>query len=244
MTHRLSGLGLRPRRAALLGTVALVALASAPASGAQAVVVPASFPAAGDILPNVVAVRAAPRSDARVVKRLRAVRPDNRLQIVHAIAHHQDADGRDWLKLLLPVRPNGSTGWVLAEDVAVQPVRTRIVIDLSSRSLTLFRGGRKVVSTRKVGIGKPGTATPKGNFYVTAGYRLRSPAYGAFALETSAFSPTLTNWPGGGIVGIHGTNRPGILPGAVSHGCVRVTNSIILKLKRLAPVGTAIQVRQ
>src|SRR3712207_3473956 len=114
----------------------------------------------------------------------------------------------------------------------------------SSRSLKLFRGNRLLVSTRKVGIGKRRTPTPLGYFYVTAKYRPAGRGYGVFALETSAYSPRLTDWPGGGIVGIHGTFDPGILPGAVSHGCVRVTNAVIRKLKRLAPVGTAIVVRR
>jgi lipoprotein-anchoring transpeptidase ErfK/SrfK len=156
----------------------------------------------------------------------------------------QDADGRDWLKLSLPMRPNNRLGWALAESVAVNPISQRIVIDLSSRSLKLFRGNRLLVSTRKVGIGKRRTPTPLGYFYVTAKYRPAGRGYGVFALETSAYSPRLTDWPGGGIVGIHGTFDPGILPGAVSHGCVRVTNAVIGKLKRLAPVGTAIVVRR
>jgi lipoprotein-anchoring transpeptidase ErfK/SrfK len=233
----------RPLRAfarpTLAGLAVAAALAAAPAASAQ---IPARFPAAGDIVANTLVVRAAPRPSARVVKRLRAVRRDGRLQIVHAIGHARDASGRDWLRFRLPMRPNNRTGWAPADDVFVTPVSQRIVIDLSARSLRLYRNGRVVVSTRRVGIGRAGTPTPLGHFYVTAKYRARGAAYGAFALETSAYSPTLSDWPGGGIVGIHGTNQPSILPGTVSHGCVRVTNAIILRLKRLAPVGTAITV--
>ncbi len=179
-----------------------------------------------------------------IVKRLHAVRPDGRLQIVHAIGHARDENGTDWLRLRLAMRPNGTTSWARADQVFVVPVAQKIVIDVSARSLRLVRNGRTLVATRKVGVGKGGTPTPTGNFYVTAKYRAPGAAYGAFALETSAFSPTITDWPGGGVVGIHGTNRPGILPGAVSHGCVRVPNDIILRLKRLAPVGTAIHIRR
>lgn len=228
------------RRIAVIA-LALAALALPPAAQAE---VPSSFPAAGDILDNVLVIRNQPHAGARVVKRLHAVRPDQRLQIVHAVAAVQDADGRAWLKLSLPMRPNNRLGWALAESVAVKPISQRIVIDLSSRSLKLFRGNRLLVSTRKVGIGKRRTPTPLGYFYVTAKYRPAGRGYGVFALETSAYSPGLTDWPGGGIVGIHGTFDPGILPGAVSHGCVRVTNAVIRKLKRLAPVGTAIVVRR
>lgn len=228
------------RRTAVFA-LALAALVLPPAAQAE---VPSSFPAAGDILDNVLVVRKQPHAGARVVKRLYAVRPDQRLQIVHAVAAAQDADGRDWLKLRLPMRPNNRMGWALAESVAVEPISQRIVIDLSSRSLKLFRGNRLLVSTRKIGIGKRATPTPLGYFYVTAKYRPAGRGYGVFALETSAYSPGLSDWPGGGIVGIHGTFNPGILPGAVSHGCVRVTNAVIRKMKRLAPVGTAIIVRR
>lgn len=229
-----------PRRRRFVGLAAvLAALALSP--GAQADL-PASFPAAGEILPASLAVRSAPRADASVVKRLPQVRRDLRLQVVHAVGAAKDDGGNDWLKLSLPMRPNGTTGWARADDVLARPVRQTIVIDLSARSLKLYRNGRLVLATRKVGIGKRGTPTPRGHFYVTAKYRAPGRGYGVFALETSAFSPTLSDWPGGGIVGIHGTFQPQILPGAVSHGCVRVTNRVILRLKRLAPEGTAIRV--
>jgi lipoprotein-anchoring transpeptidase ErfK/SrfK len=229
----------RQRRTVVVIAGLLAALALSPGAHAE---VPRSFPAAGEILPDVLVVRSAPNGGAPVVKRLRSVRRDLRLQIVHAVRAAKDANGDDWLKLRLPMRPNGTTGWARAEDVLVRPVPQKIVIDLSARSLKLYRKGRLLASTRKVGIGKRGTPTPRGYFYVTAKYRAPGRGYGVFALETSAYSPTLSDWPGGGVVGIHGTFQPQILPGAVSHGCVRVTNRIILRLKRLAPVGTAIRV--
>ena len=226
-------------RAGLVAVAVATVLGLAPTAGAQ---VPARFPAAGDIIANGLVVRAAPTANARVIKRLPAVRPDGRLQIVHAIGHTQDASGRDWLRFRLPMRPNNRTGWAPADDVFVTPVSQRIVVDLSSRTLRLYRNGRVVVSTRRVGIGRPGTPTPLGNYYVTAKYDAPGAAYGAFALETSAFSPTLSDWPGGGIVGIHGTNRPDLLPGRVSHGCIRLRNRDIQRLYRLASRGTPIRV--
>ena len=230
------------RRPFLLAILVLVlAFAAAPVAQAQ---LPSSFPAAGDILSTTLVVRKQPSLNARVIMRMRAERPDRRLTIVHAIGGHVDGDGRAWVRVALQMRPNNTKGWALAEDIALTPTNKRIVVDLSSRSLKLFSGNRVLVSTRKVGIGKRATPTPLGYYYVAAGYRLRASAYGAWALETSAYSPGLTDWPGGGKVGIHGTSNPGILPGAVSHGCVRVPNNIILKLKRLAPVGTAIIVRR
>jgi len=86
--------------------------------------------------------------------------------------------------------------------------------------------------------------TPTGRFYVRNRLtRFASPTYGPVAFGTSARSATLTDWPAGGYVGIHGTDRPEILPGRVSHGCVRLRNADVLRLSRLMPVGTPVAVR-
>jgi lipoprotein-anchoring transpeptidase ErfK/SrfK len=119
-------------------------------------------------------------------------------------------------------------------------MRHSIVIDQSERVLTLREGGRAVLRTR-VAVGAAGMETPLGTFYVTRKFKPTAPVLGAFALETSAYSK-LSEWPGGGIVGIHGTNQPQLLGRAVSHGCVRVANAAVLKLARLTPVGTPIRI--
>jgi lipoprotein-anchoring transpeptidase ErfK/SrfK len=93
----------------------------------------------------------------------------------------------------------------------------------------------------KVAVGAPGRETPLGEFYVTARFVPDDPFLGSYALETSAYS-RLTEWPGGGKVGIHGTSKPWLLGKAVSHGCVRVSNQTALALRRLAPVGTPISI--
>jgi lipoprotein-anchoring transpeptidase ErfK/SrfK len=95
-----------------------------------------------------------------------------------------------------------------------------------------------------VGIGRAGSPTPAGEFYVRNRLtRYRSAFYGPVAFGTSARSPTLTDWPGGGFVGIHGTNRPELIPGRVSHGCIRMRNRDIRRLARLMPPGTPLTVR-
>jgi lipoprotein-anchoring transpeptidase ErfK/SrfK len=122
----------------------------------------------------------------------------------------------------------------------VKPVRRSITIDRSARLLTLHEGERLLLRTR-VAVGAAGMETPLGTFYVTRKFRPSAPILGAFAMETSAYSK-LSEWPGGGIVGIHGTDQPWLLGQAVSHGCVRVANAQILRLARLAPVGTPIRI--
>jgi lipoprotein-anchoring transpeptidase ErfK/SrfK len=122
----------------------------------------------------------------------------------------------------------------------MKPIRKEIVIDRSERTLELRNGGRVVLRTR-VAVGAYGMETPLGRFYIVAKFRPTAPILGAFGFETSAYSK-LSEWPGGGVVGIHGTNTPSLLGQAVSHGCVRVANEAILRLKALVPVGTPITI--
>jgi lipoprotein-anchoring transpeptidase ErfK/SrfK len=148
-------------------------------------------------------------------------------------------------KVLLPVRPNGSTGWVRAVDVRLRAVRTRITVDLSERRVTLFRDGRAILVTKAV-IGAPSTPTPTGRFYVNQRLLARNPlgGYGPGAVGISAFSPVLLNWPQGGPIAIHGTDAPSLIGTAVSHGCLRVVNGDARRLLRLAEEGTPVEIRQ
>jgi lipoprotein-anchoring transpeptidase ErfK/SrfK len=122
-------------------------------------------------------------------------------------------------------------------------VATHLVIDLESFKAILFRSGRRVFRA-DVGVGLPSWPTPKGDFYIRnklTGYA--SPVYGPIAFGTSARSRVLTDWPAGGFVGIHGTNQPGLIPGRISHGCIRMRNGDIVRLSRLMPVGTPLTIR-
>jgi lipoprotein-anchoring transpeptidase ErfK/SrfK len=144
----------------------------------------------------------------------------------------------------LPVLPNGTRGWIPRRAVgAFEVSRHRLVVDLAARRLTLLRRGR-VVMRAPVGIGRDRWPTPRGTFLIRNRLtRYASPTYGPVAFGTSARSPTLTDWPAGGFIGIHGTNRPDLLPGKVSHGCIRLRNTEILRLARLMPVGTPVEIR-
>ena len=144
----------------------------------------------------------------------------------------------------LPVLPNGTQGWIRRRALGAYEVsRHRLVVDRARMRLTLLRGGR-VVMRAPVGVGQARWPTPRGTFLVRnrlEGYT--SPQYGPVAFGTSARSPTLTDWPAGGFVGIHGTDRPDLIPGRVSHGCVRLRNPDMLRLSRLMPVGTQVEIR-
>jgi lipoprotein-anchoring transpeptidase ErfK/SrfK len=229
----------RPSRASLLVCLALALLSWTGEARAEAA--SASVPAAGHIDWAAVAVRAQPSRAAARVTVLSQFEPDFRPRVVLALGVRLDRKGRPaWYRLSLPGRPNGRTGWVPAASVSLRPVRKQIVIDRSDRTLELRDAGRVVLRTR-VAVGAPGMETPLGLFYVVAKYRPSVSYLGDFAFETSAYSK-LSEWPGGGIVGIHGTNAPSLLGQAVSHGCIRVANEAILRLRPLVPVGTPIRI--
>jgi uncharacterized repeat protein (TIGR01451 family) len=198
------------------------------------------LPAAGPLLWSQVTARTAPRSDAKAVRVFDQLRRDLMPQIVFAVGSTSDAEGRLWYRVELPMRPNGRLGWIRADGVSLTSVRRTIVIDRSARRLSVFDGARVLLRTR-VAVGRPGMETPLGNFYITAKFKPQEPILGAYAIETSAYS-RLSEWPGGGIVGIHGTPMPWLLGQAVSHGCVRVANSAIERVARLAPLGTPVRI--
>jgi lipoprotein-anchoring transpeptidase ErfK/SrfK len=230
----------RRRSRASLGTALALAFLCF-GGGARAEAAGEAVPAAGYISWAQVAVRASPDRQARRTDVLTQFRPDFRPRVVLAVAVRRDKTGKpSWYRISLPGRPNGRTGWVPADSVELKPIRKEIVIDRSARTLELRDGGRLVLRTR-VAVGAYGMETPLGRFYVVAKFRPTAPILGAFGFETSAYSK-LSEWPGGGVVGIHGTNTPSLLGQAVSHGCIRVANEAILRLKDLVPVGTPIRI--
>jgi len=231
---------MRGRTLVLSVTFAALAWAAPAVARGASPAPPEAFPAAGTVRVPALVARAAPSPTAARIRVLPDFRHDFRVQIVLAVGRRIGTDGRRWLQIELPMRPNGRRGWVPAETVDVRPVVTRIVVRLAPRTLELYRGGRRIYQTR-VAVGAPGMETPRGHFYVTTKFVPTDSFLGSFALETSAYSK-LSEWPGGGVVGIHGTSKPWLLGQAVSHGCIRVSNSAALVLKRYAPLGTVIDI--
>lgn len=152
-------------------------------------------------------------------------------------------DRRLWVRVRFPGARNNLTGWLPREAVGgYHFVRTRLVVDLNSLTAALLRDGR-LVFRASVGVGRNEFPTPRGSFYISEKLtNFDNPFYGPVAFGTSARSQVLTDWPDGGSIGIHGTNRPDLLPGRVSHGCIRMRNDDILRLNRLMPVGTLVSV--
>lgn len=184
------------------------------------------------------AARVAPSRSAKAITVIADRTPEGTNNLVLALESRGP-----WVRVRLAVLPNGTTGWVPRS--ALGPYRgvwTRLVVNRARMTATLLRRG-KVIFRAPVGVGRSYLPTPRGEFYVRmklAGFD--DPMYGPIAFGTSGRAPNLTGWPGGGYIGIHGTNKPELLPGAVSHGCIRLKNGDILRLARLMPVGTPVTV--
>ena len=189
--------------------------------------------------------RREPDSKAKPIKRFSIWTGDGTPELTVALYERRLASGAVWVKVRLPMRPNGRTGWVPRSALGPYRLTTDLLrINRRAFRATLYRKGRKIWSSR-VGVGKRGTWTPGGTFYVRE--RLVPPTkntiYGVFAFGFSAYSPTLTDWPGGGIIGMHGTNQPSLIPGRISNGCIRVRNGNISRLRRLMSLGTPVVIR-
>jgi lipoprotein-anchoring transpeptidase ErfK/SrfK len=226
-----------------------VAITSQPVSF-QARVEPGAFKLSGDqnisrwaFVRSETVVRAAPRTTAYAKARLKAWTPEYYPNPVLALQERIDRNGT-WVQVRLPILPNNSTGWVKRAAVGgFRITRDHLVVDRAATRATLFRNGAAIFTTR-VGVGKSYWPTPRGEFYITekmSGFH--DAAYGPIAFGTSARSAVLTDWPGGGYIGIHGTDAPGLIPGHISHGCVRVRNATIVRLARLMGVGTPLTIR-
>jgi hypothetical protein len=190
-----------------------------------------------------VPIRSRPSGQARQIARLRYRTEDGPLEIYPVLESRVDTIGRTWLLIRVPMRPNGRTGWVRRETLGpLRAVRTNLRVDRRTLRATLFRDGRRIWSSR-IGVGAPGTPTPAGRFWIRTRLRVLGGGtiYGPWAFGTGAYS-MLSDWPGGGVVGIHGTDQPQLIPGRPSHGCIRVPNRNIRRLARLMPIGTPVQI--
>ena len=189
-------------------------------------------------------IRARPFRRSRTVASLRALTEDGLPDLYMAMRSRLAGGHRIWIRVRIPGRPNGRRGWVPRGALGhLHVVTTALRIDKARFRATLRRDGRTVWRSPD-GHGAPGTPTPSGRFYIRERLDNRGgdPVYGPLAFGTSAYS-SLSDWPGGGVIGIHGTNQPWLIPGRPSHGCVRVPNPAIRRLARLMPIGTPVRIR-
>jgi len=150
----------------------------------------------------------------------------------------------DWLEVQLNTRPNQSTAWIRAADVTLRQVTHRVVVSLASRSLTVYDGQTPVMEA-PVAIGTTSTPTPRGSYYIDGAVRTPDPTgvYGPYQVSIAAFSEVLMTFGSGvGQIAFHGTNAPSLIGGAVSNGCLRMTNADITRLANSVPIGTPVQI--
>jgi lipoprotein-anchoring transpeptidase ErfK/SrfK len=187
-------------------------------------------------------VRTSPSSRGRAIAKLHFNTEDGPPEVYLALQEYTNGDNIDWVQVRVPGRPNGRKGWVAREGLGeFHVVHTQLIVNRQTLRATLMKNGKKVFQA-PVGVGKASTPTPGGKFWIREKLKFSTAVYGPLAFGTSAYSTKLTDWPGGGVVGVHGTNEPNLVPGRPSHGCIRMHNKDILRLSRLMTVGTPLLV--
>jgi lipoprotein-anchoring transpeptidase ErfK/SrfK len=149
-----------------------------------------------------------------------------------------------WIRVLLPVRPNGTSGWVREKDVRLTPNRFRIVIERGAHRITVYNGD-DVMIQEPIAVGTDQTPTPTGKFYLRVLLKAPDPntVYGPYAYGLSGHSDVLTEFNGGDAeLGIHGNNDASVLGQSVTHGCIRMSNASITRLAGLLPLGTPVEI--
>lgn len=191
-----------------------------------------------------VAAHRAPSTDSPVVTVIKPETPEGLPNLVLALESRPDAQGLAWIRVRLAILPNNSTGWIREGSLgAFHVVRTHLIVERSRFRAVLWQSGRPVFRAQ-IGVGQGRWPTPGGEFYVREKLTDYGDAfYGPVSFGTSARSRVLTDWPGGGYMGIHGTDQPELIPGRISHGCIRMRNADILRLAQLLPLGTPVSVR-
>ena len=234
--------GRRRRLLALpLAVCSLVALSVAGAPSARGV---AAVPRTQELaaLLSSHKVRAEPSSTSALVGVVPMTTPITRDRtVLPVVARH----GR-WLKVLLPGRPNGHTGWILRQATLHWATTWRLVVSTSRREVAVYHLGRRVRVFKAV-VGKPSTPTPVGTFFVEESVALRSSDVGApFALALSARSEVLQEFDGGpGQIALHGLSNVGGVPGtAASHGCLRLADAVMRWLVTRVGPGTPVTIRR
>ena len=235
-------------RASVIAAVAF-ALAAAPAAGATEKI-PAAPARAETWIARVVyptVARARPGGGAVVMQVGARARWNGGPVGLLVLATKDDAHGRLWLKVRLPMRPNGSSGWILADFAKLSATGYRIEVSVGRRVVRLLYRGRVLRSYHAV-VGRPYWPTPHGLFAVSERVAQPDPDgfFGPWALHLTAFSPTLLDFGGGpGQVALHGRGGASLadpLGSARSHGCIRIPNVAIRLLARVAREGTPVEI--
>jgi lipoprotein-anchoring transpeptidase ErfK/SrfK len=208
---------------------------AAPAGAAQSYNVTTRFAIAESTSP----VYRSPTTSSGVLTHLALYTPDNEALQTYQFVGSKVVKGTLWEQIDVPMRPNGQVGWVKRSWLgAANLSHTLIVVNIPTETMTVYNHGKLILQV-PVGTGEPGTPTPTGHFWIAEAFPSNDPVYGPWAFGTTDRA-TDTDFPDDSIVGIHGTDQPDLIPGHPSHGCIRLTNADILKLKPLVGIGTPV----
>jgi lipoprotein-anchoring transpeptidase ErfK/SrfK len=224
-------------------TAAGVCLFGTPAPAAAGPRVPASQPLVVLLYGHI--ARSRPDVTARQIESVSAHRPLTRVRtVLPVLARATSRDGRSWVQVRLPGRPNSHDGWIPADETKRASTAWYIVLKLSSRRVTVYHDGR--VQRRFLAVvGTPSTPTPIGRFFIEEGVELSGVDAGnPFALATSARSNVLQEFEGGpGQIALHGTKGLSGAPGtAASHGCIRLSTAAITWLAQRIGSGVPLTI--
>jgi hypothetical protein len=189
-------------------------------------------------------VRTAPDGGAKAIARLHPKTEMRSPEVYLMLSQQTDANGRLWVRIRVPGQPNGRTGWVRRATLGTaHTTPTALLVDKHALRATIYKDGKPTWSA-PVGIGTRTTPTPAGRFYVRELIKMNpgNGAYGPYIYGTSGYAK-LSEFPGGGIIGVHGTSAPGLIPGRPSHGCVRLKNQDLRQLQKLLPIGAPVRIR-
>lgn len=251
-THRHRAL----RLASALGAVAALALLPSAATASTSAANPGSS-SNGTARPDVtlsnettfttwsiadwiVPIRSKPSPSGHRIGKLQFGTPDG-FQETYILLREHFTYAHAWVLVRIPGRPNGRTGWVARSALdSFRVVHTELVVDRETTQLTLYQKGHAVFRA-PVGVGKPSTPTPAGHYWITESFPSNDVFYGPWAFGTADYS-TLSTWANDGVVGLHGTSEPWLVPGYPSHGCIRLHDPDIVRLSHMVPIGTPLLV--
>lgn len=239
----------RTRRRAALGlsvvAVAVSSLASAGIAAAKGDSDPAHTAASYNVTTHFAVAQAEnsiyrqPSTHSGVLNKLAFYTPDREALQTYLLLGSKRVGRTVWEHIAVPMRPNGQTGWVPRSWLQTPQVsHTLVIVNIPTETMTVYNRG-KLILTVRVGTGAATTPTPTGHFWIAEAFPSNVPEYGPWAFGTTDRA-TDTDFPDDSIVGIHGTNEPWLIPGDPSHGCIRLKDADILKLKPLVGIGTPV----
>jgi len=119
-----------------------------------------------------------------------------------------------------------------------------VLVSLVDRKLAVIENG-VVIATFQVAVGAKVSPSPTGEFTIVS--RVTNPTYyhRGTVIPAGKDNPVGTRWVGLTLkgYGIHGTNAPGSIGHAASHGCIRLRNRDVERLFTMLRIGDRVQIR-